>query len=55
METKTSSGADLPAFSMSQIDVNAIPTHKATGKPLTQVNIDEGELSRALRVRFSEF
>jgi len=36
------SGADLPAVSMSQIDVNAIPIHKGTGKPLTQVNIDEG-------------
>ena len=26
----------------SKIDVNAIPIHKGTGKPITQVNIDEG-------------
>jgi hypothetical protein len=27
---------------MSKVDVNAIPVHKGTGKPITQVNIDEG-------------
>lgn len=35
------SGADLPAVSTSKIDINAIPVHKGTGKPITQVNIDE--------------
>ncbi|KAB5523827.1 Fip1 domain-containing protein [Coniochaeta sp. 2T2.1] len=35
------SGADLPAVSTSKVDINAIPIHKATGKPITQVNIDE--------------
>ncbi|KAK6827368.1 Fip1 motif-domain-containing protein [Apiospora arundinis] len=38
---KSVSGADLPAVATSKIDVNAIPIHKATGKPITQVNIDE--------------
>ncbi|KAI1497844.1 Fip1 motif-domain-containing protein [Biscogniauxia marginata] len=38
---KTVSGADLPAVSTSKIDVNAIPVYKPTGKPITQVNIDE--------------
>lgn len=38
---KQSSGADLPAVRTSTLDINAIPTHKPTGKPLTQVNIDE--------------
>jgi pre-mRNA 3'-end-processing factor FIP1 len=37
-ETRTSS---LPAISNSQIDVNAIPVHKSTGKRITAVNIDE--------------
>ncbi|KAK4205023.1 putative Pre-mRNA polyadenylation factor fip-1 [Triangularia verruculosa] len=32
---------ELPPVSTSKIDVNAIPIHKPTGKPLTQVNIDE--------------
>lgn len=36
------SGADYPAVRTSKVDVNAIPTHKGTGKPITQVNIDEG-------------
>jgi pre-mRNA 3'-end-processing factor FIP1 len=40
---KTKPNADSPAQSTSKIDVNAIPTHKATGKPITQVNIDEGK------------
>jgi pre-mRNA 3'-end-processing factor FIP1 len=35
---------DHPPVSTSKIDVNAIPIHKQTGKPLTQVNIDEGKL-----------
>ncbi|KAH8912681.1 Fip1-domain-containing protein [Coniochaeta sp. PMI_546] len=35
------SGADLPAVSTSKVDINAIPIHKGTGKPITQVNIDE--------------
>lgn len=39
---KSVSGADLPAVATSKVDVNAIPIHKATGKPITQVNIDEG-------------
>ncbi|KAM7184852.1 Fip1 motif domain containing protein [Rhypophila sp. PSN 637] len=39
-ETKPSV-ADHPPVSTSKIDVNAIPIHKATGKPITQVNIDE--------------
>ncbi|KAK3306363.1 Fip1 motif-domain-containing protein [Chaetomium strumarium] len=30
-----------PPVSTSKIDVNAIPIHKPTGKPLTQVSIDE--------------
>lgn len=34
-------GADLPAIRSSTIDINAIPIHKGTGKPITQVNIDE--------------
>ncbi|KAI1634058.1 Fip1 motif-domain-containing protein [Biscogniauxia mediterranea] len=38
---KAVSGADLPAVSTSKIDVNAIPVYKPTGKPITQVNIDE--------------
>lgn len=37
------SGADLPAVSTSKVDINAIPIHKGTGKPITQVNIDEGQ------------
>ncbi|KAK4445979.1 Fip1 motif-domain-containing protein [Podospora aff. communis PSN243] len=32
---------DHPPVSTSKIDVNAIPIHKQTGKPLTQVIIDE--------------
>ncbi|SPQ23996.1 2a8508b2-eaf7-4dab-a09e-68c8be849fe6 [Thermothielavioides terrestris] len=33
--------ADYPPVSTSKIDVNAIPIHKPSGKPITQVNIDE--------------
>lgn len=40
-DSKPASGADLPAIRTSTVDINAIPTHKGTGKPLTQVNIDE--------------
>ena len=36
------SGQELPGISTSKIDVNAIPVHKGTGKPITQLNIDEG-------------
>ncbi|KAL1836133.1 hypothetical protein VTJ49DRAFT_5544 [Mycothermus thermophilus] len=32
--------ATQPPISTSKLDVNAIPIHKATNKPLTQVNID---------------
>lgn len=35
------SGADLPAIKTSTLDINAIPVHKGTGKPITQVNIDD--------------
>lgn len=41
-EASPASGAELPAVSTSKIDVNVIPIHKGTGKPITQVNIDEG-------------
>lgn len=34
------------AASKSTIDVNAIPVHAASGKPITQVNIDEGWFTR---------
>ncbi|KAK4238741.1 Fip1 motif-domain-containing protein [Achaetomium macrosporum] len=38
----TTTPADAPPpMSTSKIDVNAIPIHKPTNKPLTQVNIDE--------------
>ncbi|KAK4121467.1 Fip1-domain-containing protein [Parathielavia appendiculata] len=40
--TSSSIQADThPAVSTSKIDVNAIPIHKFSNKPLTQVNIDE--------------
>jgi pre-mRNA 3'-end-processing factor FIP1 len=38
------SGADLPAVSTSKVDINAIPIHKGTGKPITQVDIDKGQI-----------
>lgn len=41
-EASPASGAELPPISTSKIDVNVIPIHKGTGKPITQVNIDEG-------------
>jgi pre-mRNA 3'-end-processing factor FIP1 len=36
------SGADLPGISTSKIDVNAKPIYEPAGKPITQVNIDDG-------------
>jgi pre-mRNA 3'-end-processing factor FIP1 len=38
------SGADLPGIATSKIDVNAKPIYEPAGKPITQVNIDEGIL-----------
>jgi pre-mRNA 3'-end-processing factor FIP1 len=38
------SGKDLPGISTSKIDVNAKPIYEPAGKPITQVNIDEGTL-----------
>lgn len=38
------SGADLPGIATSTIDVNAKPMYEPAGKPITQVNIDEGKL-----------
>lgn len=40
-EPRQQQQTELPPVSTSKIDVNAIPIHKPTGKPLTQVNIDE--------------
>ncbi|KAI1862067.1 uncharacterized protein JN550_010532 [Neoarthrinium moseri] len=40
-DSKPASGADYPAVATSKIDVDAIPIHKGTGKPITQVNIDD--------------
>ncbi|KAI1332420.1 Fip1 motif-domain-containing protein [Xylariaceae sp. FL0255] len=39
--SRGTSGAELPPVSTSKIDVHAIPIHKATGKPITQVDIDQ--------------
>ncbi len=36
------SGAHLPGLSTSTIDINAKPVYEPAGKPITQVNIDEG-------------
>jgi len=36
------SGADFPGIATSKIDVDAKPIYKPAGKPITQVNIDEG-------------
>jgi pre-mRNA 3'-end-processing factor FIP1 len=36
------SGADLPGIATSKIDVDAKPIYEPAGKPITQVNIDEG-------------
>lgn len=40
--TKAPVGADLPGLAFSKIDVNAKPVYEPAGKPITQVNIDEG-------------
>src|SRR3954469_13673517 len=40
--TPPASGTNLPGLSTSKIDVNAKPIYKPAGKPITQVNIDEG-------------
>lgn len=46
------SGADLPGIATSKIDINAKPIYEPAGKPITQVNIDEGELPTThLKVR----
>jgi pre-mRNA 3'-end-processing factor FIP1 len=42
--TAHASGADLPGIATSKIDVNAKPIYEPAGKPITQVNIDEGTL-----------
>lgn len=44
---KLPSGADLPGIATSKIDVNAKPVYEPAGKPITQVNIDEGMLHYA--------
>jgi pre-mRNA 3'-end-processing factor FIP1 len=36
-------GADLPGIRTSKIDVDAKPIYEPAGKPITQVNIDEGK------------
>ena len=41
-ESKSTSGAYLPGISTSKIDVDAKPVYEPAGKPITQVNIDEG-------------
>lgn len=42
---QVSSGADLPGISTSKIDVDAKPIYEPAGKPITQVNIDEGKFA----------
>lgn len=37
-------GADLPGIATSKIDVNAKPVYEPAGKPITQVDIDQGIL-----------
>lgn len=39
---KQASGADLPGIATSTIDVDAKPIYEPAGKPITQVDIDEG-------------
>lgn len=41
-ETPAISGAELPGLATSKIDVNAKPMYEPAGKPITQINIDEG-------------
>lgn len=40
--TRSVSGADLPGISISKIDIDAKPIYEPAGKPITQVDIDEG-------------
>jgi pre-mRNA 3'-end-processing factor FIP1 len=42
-------GTDLPGLSTSKIDVDAKPIYQPAGKPITQVNIDEGIYSKFYR------
>jgi pre-mRNA 3'-end-processing factor FIP1 len=42
------SGADLPGIATSKIDINAKPIYEPAGKPITQVNIDEGISSMSI-------
>ena len=42
--TPAVSGSELPGISTSKIDVDAKPIYEPAGKPITQVNIDEGML-----------
>lgn len=39
---KSPSGAQLPGIATSKIDVNAKPVYEPAGKPITEVNIDDG-------------
>jgi pre-mRNA 3'-end-processing factor FIP1 len=43
--TPTISGSYLPGISTSKIDIDAKPIYEPAGKPITQVNIDEGKES----------
>jgi pre-mRNA 3'-end-processing factor FIP1 len=36
------SGKDLPGISTSKINVDGKPIYEPAGKPITQINIDEG-------------
>lgn len=40
----SNAGEDLPGIATSKIDVNAKPIYEPAGKPITQVNIDEGRV-----------
>lgn len=41
-DTQAVPGAELPGLATSKIDVNAKPMYEPAGKPITQINIDEG-------------
>lgn len=43
-EPSSGGGEDLPGIATSKIDVNAKPIYEPAGKPITQVNIDEGKV-----------
>jgi pre-mRNA 3'-end-processing factor FIP1 len=43
------SGKDLPGLSTSKIKVDGKPVYQPAGKPITQVDIDEGCLAQVLR------